>query len=339
MTLYRSLLLFAVALGFSATVQAASCKGKFPNPITDICWSCVLPIKIGSAQLLSMDQEDNDSSPNGVLCVCTEGGLPRVGINMSFFEPARIAESVRVPYCFPSLGGMKIDFGIHAPEHGTMNKGEASQMQTAFYQEHWYMNPLMFWLEVLLDNFCLERGSFDLAYLTEVDPLWGDDLASFILSPDVVLFANLAAQSVCIADCIAATAGFPRNELFWCAGCQGGMYPLTGWVPAKYGMVQASALLTQRITDKLHRQGVMWAASGEDGQCGYYPQLLMDKTNYKTQMLYPIPQTQKWQGKCCQPFGRSTMLVESGKEYPYDGEDATWQIFRKRDCCAGNFLY
>jgi conjugal transfer pilus assembly protein TraU len=334
----RLLILFVLASGFSVA-QAASCKGKFPNPITDICWSCVLPIKIGSAQLMSMDQEDNDSSPSAMLCMCGEGGEPRIGINMSFFEPARIAESVRVPYCFPSLGGMKIDFGVHAPEHGTLNKGEAAQMQTAFYHEHWYTNPLMFWLEVLLDNFCLERGSFDLAYLTEVDPLWGDDLASFILSPDVVLFSNLAAQSVCIADCIAATTGFPRNELFWCAGCQGGVYPLTGWVPAKYGMVQASALLTQRMTDKLHRQGAMWAASGEDGQCGYYPQILMDKTNYKTQLLHPVPQTQKWQGKCCQPFGRSTMIVESRKEHPYDGEDASWQIFRKRDCCAGNFLY
>jgi conjugal transfer pilus assembly protein TraU len=171
MNLYRSLFILAVALGCScsATAQAASCKGKFPNPITDICWSCVLPIKIGSTQIMSMDQEDNDSSPSGVLCVCAEEGIPRVGINMSFFEPARIAESVRQPYCFPSLGGMKIDFGIHAPEHGTMNKGEAAQMQTAFYQEHWYLNPLMFWLEVLLDNFCLERGSFDLAYLFRPD--------------------------------------------------------------------------------------------------------------------------------------------------------------------------
>ena len=29
----------------------ATCTGKFPNPITDICWSCILPISIGSAPI------------------------------------------------------------------------------------------------------------------------------------------------------------------------------------------------------------------------------------------------------------------------------------------------
>jgi len=333
-------LLLVVFLEFAGETALADarCYGKFPNPISDICWSCALPIKIGKAEIASSGQEDNNSEPGGIICLCM-GDTPRVGLSMSFWEPARISETVRIPYCFPTLGGVKIDFGIDAPEHGTMNKtGDAAKMQTAFYQQHWYMNPLMFWLEVLLDNVCLERGVFDLAYLTEIDPLWADDATSFILSPDVALFANQYAQAVCVADCLFASFGFSRNELFWCAGCQGGIYPLTGWVPAKFGMVQASALLTQRMTDKLHRQGVMWAGAGEDGQCGMYPQILMDKTNYKYQLLHPVPQTQKISGRCCQPYGRSTILIEPNKEHPYRGEDASWQIFRKRDCCAGNFL-
>ena len=47
----RFILVFLVVLitvpGMSAGV--ATCTGKFPNPITDICWSCILPISIGSA--------------------------------------------------------------------------------------------------------------------------------------------------------------------------------------------------------------------------------------------------------------------------------------------------
>jgi len=320
-------------------VKDARCTGKFPNPITDICWSCSLPFKLGKSTVASDNQEDNKSSDtSGAFCSCGQGagGYVQLGFNFGFFEPARLTETVRVPYCFPSLGGVKIDFGVDAAEHGRSSK--RTTQKGVFYQQHFYTNPLMFWLEVLLDNQCLEQRVFDLAYTTELDPLWDDDISAFILSPDVILFANLAAQAICIADCLAASFDFPRNELFWCAGCQGGLYPLTGNVPADYGMVQASALLTQRITTKLHRQGMMWAMAGKEGQCGEYPQIMMDKTNYKYQLVHPVPQTSKIDGRCCQPFGRSTILVEPGKEIPYKGEDASWQIFRKRDCCSGDIL-
>ena len=50
-------------------------------------------------------------------------------------------------------------------------------------------NPVLYWLEVLLDFPCLEKGSFDIA-TTEVDPLWNDDELTLILNPDAVLFAN-----------------------------------------------------------------------------------------------------------------------------------------------------
>ena len=48
------------------------------------------------------------------------------------------------------------------------------------------------------------KGSFDLAYLTEVDPLWNDDELTLILNPDAVLFANPVAIAACAADCVAA---------------------------------------------------------------------------------------------------------------------------------------
>lgn len=329
------LLVLAGHQGYAGT--SATCHGKFPNPITDICWSCVLPLRIGPAKILSMDQEDNDSSSKDILCACNSGGIPKVGLSISFFEPARIAEVVRTPYCFPTLGGTKIDFGIDAPKHA-QTAHRSGTAPSAFYHVHWYMNPLVFWLEVLLDNFCLEKGVFDLSYLTEIDPLWADSETSFILNPDVTLFANPIGQAACAVDCIAATAGFPLNELFWCAGCQGPMYPLTGWVGAKVGGVQSSTLLVQRMTNKLHREGLMWSAAGDDGQCGFYPQPLMDKRNYKMQMLYPIPNTKKITGRCCQPFGRTSVVWGAGKEFPYKGEDFSYQIFRKRDCCSGNFL-
>jgi conjugal transfer pilus assembly protein TraU len=113
------------------------------------------------------------------------------------------------------------------------------------------------------------------------------------------------------------------------------MYPLNGNVGAHVGGVQASSLIVQRLTAKMHREGLMWGAHGEAGLCGYYPIPIMDKTAYKYNMLYPIPQTKKIAGKCCQPFGRTTILWGAGREFPFEGEDFAYQIFRKRNCCQG----
>jgi conjugal transfer pilus assembly protein TraU len=171
--------------------------------------------------------------------------------------------------------------------------GHDSQTRNSFYQVHWYANPILAWLEVLLDFPCLEQGSLDLAYLTEVDPLWSDDELSAILNPEAVLFANPVAKAACAADCVAASAGFPVASLFWCAGCQGSIYPMTGHVTTHIGGVQASVLLTQRMTAKMHRQLTTFATAGSRGLCGAYPLPIFDKTHYKLQMTYPVPATAK----------------------------------------------
>jgi conjugal transfer pilus assembly protein TraU len=179
-----------------------------------------------------------------------------------------------------------------------------------------------------------EKGALDLAYLTELDPLWADDELTAILNPEALLFANAPAKAACAADCVAATAGMPLPKLFWCGGCQGSLYPMNGHVAAHIGGVQASTLISQRMTAKMHRQFLTFDGAGSRGLCGYYAEPVMDKTHYKLQMVYPVPATNKINGQCCQPYGRSTALWGAGKSFPVTGEDFSYQIFRKRNCCA-----
>ena len=68
---------------------------------------------------------------------------------------------------------------------------------------------------------------------------------------------------------------------------------MDGHVATHIGGVQASTLLVQRMAAKMHRQLTTWGSSGDAGLCGYYPQPIMDKTQYKIQMVYPVPNTQK----------------------------------------------
>lgn len=337
MRLYRLIEIVGMLLISINSWADTNCHGKFANPVTDYCWSCVFPISVGGKPVGGIGQDENKSSPKTSSSVCACSDPPKVGVKMGFWEPARLVDITRTPYCFVGLGGVSMDFGIDTARHAQTGKSDA-RSPSAFYQAHWYTNPLFFWMEVMLDDSCLERGTFDVAYITELDPLWSDSESTFILNPDVALWGNPVAQAACALDCIAATIDFGRDELLWCDGCQGSMYPLNGWVGSKVGGVQASSLIAARMTAKLHRELLMWSASGEDGMCGFYPQPVMSKSNYKYSMTYPIPQTKKIAGKCCQPFGRTTALWGSGREYPIQGEDFAFQIFRKRDCCAGNLL-
>lgn len=330
--------LWLMFVALTSTMADEVCNGKFPNIFEDICWSCVGPITVGGKEVVNLGgaQEDNGTT-SGFACSCIDGLNVKIGVKVSFWEPSRIAEVVRTPYCFPTLGGAKIDLGVNAPGH--YRSPDANDgLKESFYQVHWYVSPLMYLAEFLLDSGCLDKQGFDLGYMTELDPLWADSEATFILNPDASLFTNVVAQAACSADCVAASAGFPINTLFWCAGCQGSMYPLTGWVGAHISGIQASTLLTQRMTNKLHREGLMWNASGTESLCSYSIQPIMDKTNYKMQLLHPSAATSKVNGKCCNPYGRTTTIWQAGREMPYaGGENFTYQIYRKRDCCQGAF--
>ncbi|HZZ35827.1 MAG TPA: TraU family protein, partial [Caulobacteraceae bacterium] len=48
----------AYAQAASPAAAAVSCRGHFVNPITDTCWSCLLPISLGSIPLIKAGKPD-----------------------------------------------------------------------------------------------------------------------------------------------------------------------------------------------------------------------------------------------------------------------------------------
>ena len=110
------MLLIAALLAMTGVAHATdsvTCTGRFPNPITDICWSCILPISIGSATIANFDGQEDIPNPSSPVCTC--GVNPTIGLSIGFWEPARHVEVVRKPFCLVSLGGVDLDPGIAAP--------------------------------------------------------------------------------------------------------------------------------------------------------------------------------------------------------------------------------
>ncbi|CEG58244.1 conjugal transfer pilus assembly protein TraU [Legionella fallonii] len=327
-------LFILIAFLASGLTQAGSCHGRFVNPITDVCWSCLFPFSLGQANLVSSNHLPDTKNPKLPVCECPGNPIPRLGLTMGYWEPVNLVDVTRTPFCLVNLGGISLNFGKYYRK-GTVET-DSNLSNQSFYHVHWYKFPLMYWLNVLTDGICVEQGDFDIAYPSELDAMWNDDELGFIINPEAVLFGSLPAQAACAADSSTALLGSAIDKLFWCAGAQGSMYPLTGHVQEHVGGVQASVLLSERMNFKLHRQGLLEDTVGLDDStssaksiCHTHYSPILPKSRYRYQMVNPLPTT-----NACYPLGRATTLWEAGHEYPFKGEDFGYLIWRKRNCCA-----
>jgi conjugal transfer pilus assembly protein TraU len=310
----------------------AKCVGKFINPITDVCWSCLFPLSIGPVAVNNSLGHTDPANKGNLLCACPRlpSPVPIPGVPIGFWEPVRMVDVTRTPYCLVAMGGMCFNNSSKRGTH-SITGDRKHKKEHSFYHVHWYIYPVLYWMELLTDFICLDKEAVDLAYLTELDPTWNDDEIAAILAPEVFLFANPIAQAACALDCVMASTTYSQDLLHWCAGCQGGIYPFTGNVENHAGGVQASLLLTQRMTAKLHRQGLAFGTCGDEALCGKYVMPVIRKKQYRTQMLYPRTATQRELG--CHPMGKGSVLLEAGREFPWTGEDFVYLLWRKRNCC------
>ena len=326
-------LVAALLLGRPALAgDPSQCTGHFVNPITDVDWSGLFPLTVGDIPIWPSSKPDT-KNPASPICFCSDP-IPRIGIAMGFWEPVRLADVTMKPWCFVNLGGLKLDPGFdigHKTLAGPSAVGGKGQ-NAGGWQVHWYMYPLIYWLELIDNLLCLEVGGVDIAYITELDPLWQDSELTLIINPEAVIFNNPLAVAACAADCVASTLHLPIDELFWCAGCQGTMYPLNGNISAQYGHVQGSRLAADRFIFKLHREGVLWGSMGGDGLCGNYYMPILKKSQYRIQATQPVSETS---GISCPPIGASTATPGAGQMAPVIGEDFGYLIWRKRNCCVG----
>ena len=317
---------------FPLAIAGGVCHGTLVNPITDVCWSCLFPITIGEVEVFkNHDVPDNSSNPSNPACYCANP-FPHFGISTGFWEPVALVDVTRTPFCLVNLGGTQLNLG-DSFGYGEQETANSSQ-NISFYNVHYYRYPLLFWLKVITSVLCLESGELDIAYVSELDPLWNDEEWGFISNPEAIIFGNPAAQIACAADSLKSSLTGPIDSLFWCAGAQGSIYPLTGTVQEHVGGVQASVLLSERMVYKMHRQGLMLDSVGENAPAICMPKkyFITPKSRYRYQMVNPIPTTGRGG---CSPFGSTTTRWEWGHEFPFKGEDFGYLIWKKRNCCAG----
>jgi conjugal transfer pilus assembly protein TraU len=330
-------LIITILLSSFASAEGNKCNGRFLNPITDICWSCIFPITIGKIPLIRSSKFKDTTNPSLPVCFCTRGGVPMVpGLAIGFWEPIRLIEITKTPYCLVSLGGLKVMESRNQGAHKKI-RSESEKRSKSYYHIHYYVYPPLFLLNLLTDFGCMDTLSYDLAYLSELDPSHQSDSLANFMHPETFLLSDPISKMACSVDCIASTATKKSMDLlFWCAGCQGSIYPFTGTTESHIGGVATSQLLATRQIAKLHRLGLArktaTSSSSPNGElCKSSYMWRIPKSQYRTQMTYPRPNVKG--DYSCNNIGMSDAMYSSGREFPYKGEDFAYLLFRKRNCC------
>ena len=332
----RSFIFIVIICCMSFHNSLAHCSGKFINPITDVCWSCLFPISIGNVSITGNSKKDT-KNPSNPLCVCRKGSIPKPGLSVGYWQPYRTVEVVREPFCMVGLGGLNIGPRSIA-QHGTAGLTSTNTTnQHSFYHVHVYDFNILTLFNIITNLGCGDNDiKFDIAYMTELDPMWDSDALSALIQPENIIYANPLAQAACVADCTKATLDKPIDAMHWCAGCQGSIYPLSGFSANHIDGVETSSLLAQRLMAKLHRlRAADITSSSKKALCSPHKSVNLKKSQYKLQMVYPVANASG--DNACNFFGKTTSIWSSGKKFPIKGEDFNYILWRKRNCCVTFF--
>jgi len=304
--------------------------------MTDICWSCIFPIIIGGVAFGG----DIGDAPSGraqptppFICVCADGGpFGALGTPVGLWEPARLVELVRVPFCSPVLGGLQFQI-TKSRLLGGATQGVHNDSDKIFWNYHYFAFPLLVIMEMFVMPECSADGyvDFDLMYMSELDPTWNDDELSFYTTPEVVLFANPFAQAACLGDAAAGLAGKTLDELFWCAGNWGSLYPFTGNIlqgATSSSKPLSTSLAAARAIAALHRRALAWKTMGDDALCGSYIYPTIPKSQYDMSMFFPIAESS---GK--HAIGETPFRWGEWRNIP-GYEDYVYLVWRWQDCCV-----
>jgi conjugal transfer pilus assembly protein TraU len=311
--------------------EDGTCHGRFLNPIAEINWNLILPIKIAGVPFAyGVGSNESPLATTSPMCICPGRlfGYPTPGIMATFHEPLYIEEIARIAGCFSSIGGKRILSGYDM-QNMSLDL-DASQGDIARWQVHWYTYPVFKLLKLFQDFACVQSdGGYALAYITELDPTWQNDEWGAVFNPEAILFANPIAQAACIIDAISSTAYLPLDPLFWCAGSWGGVYPFTGNANANSDRLQSAYLVGAKLIAKLSRVGMLWDTVGQWAMCSPVPSAMWIKSQFTIDPVYPM--VKEGIGV---PIGAAPIvyLTAPPQSYPMF-ENVTNVIFQQQQCC------
>lgn len=311
-------------------------RGKL---LTDLCWTCIFPLRIMGIPLLGSPNNTPDLLSPGI-CVCPSRMFPAVpapGISFGMWLPSHVHEVTRKPFCSPLLGISLADFlgpaiGLTRTMHGAgqgHNGGDVGQASNYFW--HWVKLPTGAIWDLFAATACTDKfPDVDIGYMSEFDPTMWDDVLAMYTHPEASIFEPVWAEAACIADGVVSTLRKPMPGLFFCAGTWGRMYPFTPRHDTNE-TIEGHMLVATRGLAAMHRRALAHLTTGPIGICGFAPWFVIPKQQYKFQNLWPFPQRGQ-----AQWIGASSWRFGTFRKTPAH-EDRVLTQFTFRECCITFF--
>lgn len=304
----------------------------FTDLLDRVPFGAMLPISVGGARLGNSSHGDRTpgSASRRSVCTCSHDlGIPETGLTVGLWEVAYLMEFTREPGCSPVLGTMLPlpDRGIGSFGDGTLDSSDLS-----LYHVHLYSFPLNTMLNLFTDFNCgrYDYMDMDLLYASELDVSWYDESLAMINTPEIATLANAGTVASCSADATLSFKGNTSDDLFYCAGSWGFLYPLTGYVGTSGSVAENTSLLAVRVMNLLHRRGLLPVTMGDDALCGgvYYDE--MSKSMYRFSMLYPFAESSDNHA-----LGEPVQYWLGDSRVPPTKHNVIYLVWRYRNCCLG----
>lgn len=303
---------------------------------SNICVGCLFPITIAGAVIGGSPADVPIGADMSPVCFCKSFmGIPIPGITIGMWIPKRVVESVRNPYCSPTLGGSLggsagsalggLAPALHGGDGVSVVKAGKSQ---GFHNVHVFLYPIGEIIGDMLTTACLSDASGPgLIYVSELDPSWNNDQLAELMTPEAAVFANEASVASCMADAAASTTYQPIPSMYWCMGSWGTSYPFDGNTTTS-DAVRQNSLVTAKAVARLQRFGLIFKTMGPDAVCNAYPEPVLVKNQYKFQQLWPFPEatSDHW-------MGADPNLWGEWRHAPIVGEDYVTLNWQFSNCC------
>lgn len=295
--LKRSLHLAALALGLGvvaptpAWALSPGCVGKMWNPLTDLDFRLMGAFKIAGIPLMKEPEHLKGPPKHKAepLCFCKNGLKTGFGIGMTFWMPSYINDMARQAGCLGFLGGTNIlpgfislssgqEYNFHAP-----GKEGITNMQV-----HWaYADVAAITGKSLFEKCEMTPGAMSIAYMTEPDFIFQNDVYSVVMTPQAAILAGvpILSQTTCGFESIANTLGGWQD---WgvCAW-KGARLPYSGNAIAKDSAQVSNMDITIKYLSRAALLGSTLRTMGKDVTCKPKYSPFYDPFQHRYQWSYP----------------------------------------------------
>jgi conjugal transfer pilus assembly protein TraU len=267
-------------------------------------------------------------------CQCQYGYYIRTGTLVTVWEPVRIIETVKDPYCMLSQEGWSSSTagatsgaaGALGIKGGTHSDFGAQEDHSIFQQAHIFLPDYIMQSIIQVDSRCWHASVGNpMEYISEDDAAWNDDTIAAATYPLTAMAAEFDMQLMCETDAVASQLGAPISALFWCMGAWGSTFPMSGHNNNDEYVTGNAALAARAIYIGARTGRIFDAASY---YCYSGPMPLWIKDHFKLQPLRPALRQRLI------PIGLSSMVWDDGLNADTAcGDNFAWVLWRRRWCC------